>query len=35
MAQRLDMDMLFKGRIIGMLEFGRSETEVSQIQNVF
>ncbi|GFW68180.1 transposable element Tcb2 transposase [Trichonephila clavipes] len=34
MAQRFQLDMLTKGRTIGMLESSRSQTEVSQILNV-
>ncbi|GFV24906.1 transposable element Tc1 transposase [Trichonephila clavipes] len=34
MAQRRQLDMFTKGRIVGMLEFSRSQTEVSQILNV-
>ncbi|GFT67158.1 transposable element Tcb2 transposase [Trichonephila clavipes] len=34
MAQRRQLDMLTKGRIVGMLESSRSQTEVSRILNV-
>lgn len=34
MAQRRQLDMFAKGRIVGMLESGRSQTEVSRILNV-
>ncbi|GFY36716.1 transposable element Tcb2 transposase [Trichonephila clavipes] len=34
MAQRRQLDMFTKGRIIGMLESSRSQTEVSRISNV-
>ncbi len=34
MAQRRQLGMILKGRIIGMLGCGRSQTEVSQILNV-
>ncbi|GFU55309.1 transposable element Tcb2 transposase [Trichonephila clavipes] len=34
MAQRRQLNMFTKGRIVGMLEFSRSQTEVSQILNV-
>lgn len=34
MAQRRQLDMFVKGRIIGMLESGRSQTEASRILNV-
>ncbi|GFY04315.1 transposable element Tcb2 transposase [Trichonephila clavipes] len=34
MAQRRQLDMLTKGRIVGMLESSRSQAEVSRILNV-
>ncbi|GFX96383.1 paired domain-containing protein [Trichonephila clavipes] len=34
MAQRRQLDMFTKGRIVGMLESSRSQTEVSRILNV-
>ncbi|KFM70818.1 Transposable element Tcb2 transposase, partial [Stegodyphus mimosarum] len=34
MAQRRQLEMFAKGRIVGMLESGRSQTEVSRILNV-
>ncbi|GFU66131.1 transposable element Tcb2 transposase [Trichonephila clavipes] len=34
MAQRCQLDMFTKGRIVGMLESSRSQTEVSRILNV-
>ncbi|GFS64317.1 transposable element Tcb2 transposase [Trichonephila clavipes] len=34
MAQRLQLDMFTKGRIVEMLESSRSQTEVSRILNV-
>ncbi|GFY20730.1 paired domain-containing protein [Trichonephila clavipes] len=34
MAQRRQFDMFTKGRIAGMLESSRSQTEVSRILNV-
>ncbi|GFS94329.1 transposable element Tcb2 transposase [Trichonephila clavipes] len=34
MAQRCQLDMLTKGRVVGMLESSRSQTEVSRILNV-
>ncbi|GFX92541.1 hypothetical protein TNCV_2520001 [Trichonephila clavipes] len=34
MAQRRQLDMFTKGRIVGMGESSRSETKVSQILNV-
>ncbi|GFX30697.1 transposable element Tcb2 transposase [Trichonephila clavipes] len=34
MAQRRQLDMFTKGRIVGMLESSRSRTEVSRILNV-
>ncbi|KFM70944.1 hypothetical protein X975_20608, partial [Stegodyphus mimosarum] len=34
MAQRRQLEMFVKGRIFGMLESGRSQTEVSRILNV-
>ncbi|GFX52801.1 transposable element Tcb2 transposase [Trichonephila clavipes] len=34
MTQRRQMDMFTKGRIVGMLESSRSQTEVSRILNV-
>ncbi|GFU62464.1 transposable element Tcb2 transposase [Trichonephila clavipes] len=34
MAQRRQLDMFTKGRVIGMLESSRSQTEVSRILNV-
>ncbi|GFS92661.1 transposable element Tc3 transposase [Trichonephila clavipes] len=34
MAQRRQLNMFTKGRIVGMLESSRSQTEVSQILNV-
>ncbi|GFW53482.1 transposable element Tcb2 transposase [Trichonephila clavipes] len=34
MAQRRQLDMFTKGRIVGMMESSRSQTEVSRILNV-
>ncbi|GFV29244.1 paired domain-containing protein [Trichonephila clavipes] len=34
MEQRLQLVMFAKGRIIGILEYSRSQTEVSRILNV-
>ncbi|GFY27026.1 paired domain-containing protein [Trichonephila clavipes] len=34
MAHRRQLDMLTKGRTVGMLKYSRSQTEVSRILNV-
>ncbi|GFX96680.1 transposable element Tc1 transposase [Trichonephila clavipes] len=34
LAQRRQLDMFMKGRLVGMLESSRSQTEVSRILNV-